>query len=171
MDGISYVSNQVQHMTGPRQTANIRITDVRFARMIKQAGEKVITHCRRVRRVKTKLNGRSPDSNSTKLDVMYITHAMHAAMAADNIKNKGVVKAARECGWLSHRPTIDGLETYHGSDWDMFPLGSSRLSTDLIAQRLTLVPANGCPLPPDFRVLRGLRRRRHLRRSRGVDRK
>ena len=105
MDEISYVSNQVQYMTGPRQTAKIRITDVRFARMIKQAGEKVITHCRRVRRVKTKLNGRSPDSNSTKLDVMYITHAMHASMVADNNKNDGVVKAGRMFGCLAYKPT------------------------------------------------------------------
>ena len=138
---------------------------MRFAKLIKREGEKSKALLRRIHRLK------STDLISTKSDLIQIATRMHAAMVADNIKNNGVVKAARMCGLLSHRPTIDGLETYHGSDWDKFPLGSSRLVAGFMDQRLTLVPANGCPLPPDWRLLRDLRRRRHFRRSRGVESK
>ena len=61
----------------------------------------------------------------TKLDFNEIGYRMHEAMLLDNRENKTVLKAARMNGWVSHRPTQNGLVPLEGDDRRDFLLGSS----------------------------------------------
>ena len=63
---------------------------------------------------------------------------------------------------LSHRPTPSGLVPLQGAKWNDMPLGSSRLSAELIEERLSMVPASGIPIKPDREELRNLRQRQRM---------
>jgi hypothetical protein len=61
-----------------------------------------------------------------------IAYRMHKAMLLDNRENKTVLKAARMNGWVSHRPTQNGLVPLEGDDRRYFLLGSSRLLQETV---------------------------------------
>ena len=61
---------------------------------------------------------------------------MHAACVADNQSEKGVLKAFRMGGWLTTRPTKEGLVFLDGPVWNDFPNGSSRLAAGLLDTRI-----------------------------------
>eukprot|EP00959_Pyramimonas_sp_CCMP1952_P039171 820014-Pyramimonas_sp.AAC.1 len=62
-------------------------------------------------------------------------------------------------GWLAHKPTSLGLVPLVGPEWRQLPLGSSRLSNSLMADRVNYVPVNGKPVKPDWGGLRAPRAR------------
>ena len=99
---------------------------------------------------------------SDKSDLMHIALGMQTACLMDNAECNGVLKAFRMGGWLAYRPTPDGLVPYVGPDWRDYPLGSSRLSRDVMQTRLAMVPLNGKPAKPDWNELRDLRRRQRM---------
>ena len=80
MDRHSYMTNQIVHTIGMRQTAKTQITDIRFARLAKVAAEKGKTTLRRVHRIAGKMSGKRSEFISTKLDLMYLATKMHKAM-------------------------------------------------------------------------------------------
>ena len=86
--------------------------------------------------------------NATKVDLMKISTKMHDAMVKDNQANKGVLKAARMGGWLSHRPTQKGLVPLEGDDWQDLPLGSSRLSKETVFLDSPACHSTSNPNPP-----------------------
>ena len=162
MDAKSFLNNQIQHSVGVRQTAKTQITDIRFSRLIKVVGEKKKRARRRIHRLTSALRGKTTDLNSTKIDIMFICHAMRKRMVQDNKVNKGVLKAAQMGEWLAHRPTSSGLKPYVGNAWADLPLGSSRLSTEVMDKRMALVPPSGIPTKPDWEKLQAVRQRQRL---------
>ena len=84
------------------------------------------------------------------LDFMEICHRMHMAMLLDNREN--VLKAARMNGWVSHRPTQNGLVPLAGDGRRDFLLGSSRLLQETVFLKGPACHSTSDPPPlPDER--------------------
>ncbi|CAK0899969.1 unnamed protein product [Prorocentrum cordatum] len=159
MDLHNYMHNQVVHTIGMRQTAKTQVTDVREAVIGKAGGEKVKHQRRRLKRLAGNMSGQASDLTSDKVDLMHIAQGMQVECRRDNAENQGVLKAFRMGGWLAHKPTDRGLVPLVGPAWRQFPLGSSRLSNSLMADRVNYVPVHGKPEKPDWGQLRALRAR------------
>ena len=102
---------------------------------------------------------RKPSSlNASKIDLMVVARGMHAGCLRDNQENEGVLKAFRSAGLLAYRPTARGLLPYMGGFWAKHPLGSSRLSTGVLAKRFSGV-SDGVPKKPDWGELKVVRKR------------
>ena len=87
---------------------------------------------------------------------------MHAACVADNQRVKGVLKAFRMGGWLTTRPTKEGLVFLDGPVWNDFPNGSSRLAAGLLDTRIERIRyQEGKPARPDWDQLKQLRNAQH----------
>ena len=87
---------------------------------------------------------------------------MHAACVADNQREKGVLKAFRMGGWLTTRPTKEGLVFLEGPVWNDFPNGSSRLAAGLLDTRIEGIRSQeGKPARPDWDQLKQLRNAQH----------
>ena len=87
---------------------------------------------------------------------------MHAACVADNQQEKGVLKAFRMAGWLTTRPTKEGLVFLDGPVWNDFPNGSSRLAAGLLDTRIEGIRSQeGQPARPDWDQLKQLRNAQH----------
>ena len=82
----------------------------------------------------------------TKLDFNEIGYRMHEAMLLDNREN--VLKAARMNGWVSHRPTQNGLVPLAGDGRRDFLLGSSRLLQETVFLKGPACHATSAPNPP-----------------------
>ena len=145
-----------------RQTAKTQVTDIREAVIGKDAGEKAKHRRRRLKRLAGRMDGQASDLTSSKLDLMHIALAMQKACVVDNAQHNGVLKAFRMAGWLSHKPTQAGLVPLVGPEWRDYLLGSSRMSTEVIHKRMSMVPLGREVPPPDWSQLQALRRRQRL---------
>ena len=83
------------------------------------------------------------------LDFTEICHRMHKAMLLDNREN--VLKAARMNGWVSHRPTQNGLVPLEGDDRRDFLLGSSDLQETVFLKGPPCHSTSDPPPLPDER--------------------
>ena len=155
----NWLCNQVNHCIGIKQTAKTQVTDIRFAKLGKDAANGKKTERRRLRRIKAKKQSVAAQLVSKKLDLMHICLTMMHACIADNAQNKGVVKAFRMGGWLAYRPTSTSLMPAQGAAWREHPLGSSRLALSLMEQRYTWLDGAGNPQKPCWNELKDLRKR------------
>ena len=155
-----WLNNSVQHTIGMRQTAKTQVTDIRYAKIGKDGAKPMMTMRRRLHRKRARQHGKAPTLTSTHLDLMHIALAMQRECIKDNKKNKGVLKAFRMGGWTAYRPTPSGLKPALDSAHRDCPLGSSRLSPELIAQRFDWVDQAGLPIRPDWSELTAVRRRK-----------
>ena len=89
---------------------------------------------------------------------MLVAIGMHDECVRDNQENEGVLKAFRSAGLLAYRPTARGLLPYMGGFWAKHPLGSSRLSTGVLAKRFSGV-SDGVPKKPDWGEIKVVRKR------------
>ncbi len=158
-----YLNQQIPHTIGMRQTAKTQVTDVRFAKMAKNGAEDIKAQRRRVHRVRNKERGEADNLMSKHTDLIMIAQGMHKACVDDNKANSGVLKAFRMAGWLAFRPTSTGLKAYQGQSWGKFPLGSSRLASELVLARLTWLDSQNVPVKPDWEELRTIQRRQTLK--------
>ena len=145
-----------------RQTAKLQVTDIREAKIGKEAAVAIMASRRRLHRIAAKKKGVVPTMCSRHLDLMHIAFAMQRACIKDNEKEQGVLKAFRMGAWLAYKPTPSGLQAAVGEAYRKFPLGSSRLSRKLIEQRFHWVDKEGRPHKPDWNELKEIRERSQL---------
>ena len=69
---------------------------------------------------------------ATALDCLRLARAMHAATVQDNADCNSVLKCYRMAGYLLTKPTPTGLSMLDGPEWTDFPLGSSRIASDVL---------------------------------------
>jgi hypothetical protein len=154
-----YMNNQASHVIGPRQTAKTQVTDIRFARLGKLAGEEAKNKRRKLMRLRAHAENTHSTLVSKHLDLIYICHAMQTACINDNRENQGVLKAFRMGGWLAYKPTSGGLLPAVGRGYDKFNLGSSRLSNELMGKRFSWLDEGGVPIQPNWNDLMAVRAR------------
>ena len=98
--------------------------------------------------------------------LLWMRRQMHAACEEDSEKNNGVIKAARMAGFLSFLPQADtvALRPAGGPEWKAYDEGSSRLNKAVLSAReAALNMTHYCPVKPDWKQLRDLRRRQQQR--------
>ena len=157
--GYKFLHNQVQHNIGVKQTARMQITDIRYAKIGKDAQRPEAAAIRRGQRLRASREGVAPTHESKATDCARLANAMHSACVKDNAENNGVLRAARMGAQLAVVPTADGLRKADGPEWDDFPLGSSRLGSAVLGRRFAHINEHGFPALPDWSRLNALRDR------------
>ena len=159
METKNYLSQQIVHCIGMRQTAATQVTHVRFARIGKRAGE---ARRRRLDLTCAWLTDKPTKLLAQQVGLMRVALDMHDGCVRDNQESDGVLKAFRSAGWLAYRPTAAGLKHYTGA-FGAFParhpLGSSRLTTAMMDKRFSWVSSDGVPKKPDWNDLKQVRER------------
>jgi len=72
----NYLNNQPKHTIGMRQTASTQVTDVRFAKLGKDAGRATKVRLRRLHRLKAKKESQAASLVSKHMDMMHIAIAI-----------------------------------------------------------------------------------------------
>ena len=125
----SYKAQIVRNTIGMKQTARLQVTDVRFAKIMKDRGRTVKEKMRRLKMKKARREGVATHLQATHKELLYYATEMHAATVEDNASNEGVVMAARETAYLASVGDAESgkLRLADGPEWSGLPLGSSRL--------------------------------------------
>ena len=159
---VKYANSQVQHTIGQKQTEKCQITDVRMAKLAKDAQRDAAPPLRQAQRRLAQRVGMAPALVSKHAQAMYICVAMHQALERDQTEHNGVIMAARSAGMLHWLPTSNGLRLADGPEWRELTSGSSRIpeaAVDMVCTALaSLRPAPG-PSSPAPNLLPSLRRR------------
>ena len=158
---VHWLYQQVVHTIGPHVTNKLQLTDVRFAKLAKNAQRRLLPTLRRAIRDRSHAEGASPTLTANCLTAMRMAVTMHRAMVEDSLQHNGVVLAAREAGYLAYVPTRQGLRPAEGSEWEALPLGSSRLAGSVLTRRSQALHEAGLGSPPlpDWSSLSALRDR------------
>ena len=152
-----YANLQPGHTIGPKVTAKMQVTDIRFSKLGKDAARAEQVKVRTAQRRKADAKGEAPNLTSRCLEVMMIGVAMHKACEKDNRENESVILAFRMAGYLSHIPTPTGLRKAEGDFWDRFEHLSGRIAKETGDRRYEWVSEEGVPEKPDWTELKRLR--------------
>ena len=150
---------QVQHTIGQKQTEKCQITDVRMAKIAKDAQRQAMPGLRKAQRDLAARAGMAPLLVSKHAQALFLCLQMHGALELDAAENNGVIKGARSAGMLRWLPTSTGLRRADGPEWRELTSGSSRIPEPAWAQRESHVLAHGQPQPPDWSRLLTLQQR------------
>ena len=124
---VKFCNSQSQHTIGTKQTEKVQLTDVRFAKIIKDVQRQEGPALRRAQRSLAQRAGTAPQLVSKQAQMLYLCNLMHRGLEKDAAENNGVVKAARSAGMLHYLPTSHGLRRADGPEWADFTSGSSRI--------------------------------------------
>ena len=124
-------ANQPQTTIGNKQTARLQVTDIRFAKCGKVKQDQMKSKLRRGLREASFRSAKAAQMMAKAELKLEMVCQMHAACVEDNQSSQGVVKAFRMGGWLAYRPTPTGFISLDGPVWNQFPLGSSRIPSQL----------------------------------------
>ena len=91
-----WLNNSPQHTIGIRQTAKQQVTDIRFAKLGKDAAEALKPHRRRLHRERCKEADFAPTLESKHFDLMHLVIAMQEACVRDNLENRGVFSSCEK---------------------------------------------------------------------------
>ena len=120
--------NQVMHTVGPHVTAKQQITDIRFAKLGKDAQKVEARKIRRGQRMRAVQDGTAARLTASALDCLRLARAMHAATVQDNADYNYVLKCYRMAGYLLTKPTPSGLQMLEGPEWTDFSSGALKNS-------------------------------------------
>ena len=95
-------------MLPPKQTARVQITDIRFAKLGKDALNKVKAKQRKALRAKARKEGVAAKLAKATYEIMDAMIMIHRACVDDNKTSLGVVKAARMSGYLAYGVAENG---------------------------------------------------------------
>ena len=140
----NFLNNQAKHTIGPKVTAKMQLTDVRFAKLGKDAAKPEIRRLRAAQRQLARDKGVAAQQVSKARQVLTVLVKMHKACVKDNETSQGVLKAARMCGYLDYLPTSKGLRKAEGDEWKAFPSGSSRLAPGILERRAAALGLSFC---------------------------
>ena len=127
--------NQVVHTVGPYATAKMQIAGVRYAKIGKDTQRVEARQIMRGQSMRATQDGGAARLTATALDCLRLARAMHANCVKDNAEHNSVLKCYRMAGYLLTKPTSPGLVELEGPEWTDFPLGSSRLASEILIER------------------------------------
>ena len=156
---VKFCNDQPQHTLGPKNTARLHATDIRFAKIGKDCQRQQQPKYRRAQRQRAAEEGVAASMSAQTEHLWQMMTLMHAATVKDNAENQGVLKAFRQSGHLPHLPTAKGLKKV-GPLWNAFKHGSEHFSAELLSRRTAHV-VDGVPAKPDWTRLNRLRDKLH----------
>ncbi len=140
VQAINFCRQQAKHILGPKQTAKLQVTDVKFAKLGKDAAQKVKIKLRRLNRKAAQQIGTAAVQKANAYTSLKTVTAMHEATVKANSENDAVLKAFREGGFLAYECGPTGLVPASGAKWDNYPLCSSRIDKVSHDKRMSWMP-------------------------------
>ena len=158
VQAINFARQQAKHIIGPKQTAKLQVTDVKFAKLGKDAAQKVKIRLRRLNRKAAQHIGEAAAQKANAYTSLTTLIAMHEATVKANSENDAVLKAFREGGFLAYECGPFGLVPASGAKWDNYPLCSSRIDKESSDKRMSWM-TNGVVSKADWHSLSALRKK------------
>ena len=157
MEKINFGRSQVKLVIGPKQTAKLQLTDIRYAKIGKDAATKKKHRIRQSMRRKAYKTGVAPKLEAGTNEIMELANCMHGACVAE-AKQGSVEKDIRRAGWVAYEAGPEKLRKIEQTGrWADLPLGGVNLPETWLANRFSGLDAEGVPVRPDWTRLHKLR--------------
>lgn len=152
----NYVRQQTKVGIGPKVTAKIQPTDVKFAKLGKDAMRSTKIRLRRLMRQRAALQRTAPILESKAYECLCLVIAAHEACVLAANEHNAVLESFRMSGYLAYECAHDGFRPAVGAKWKNYPLCSSRLDKDVHEKAYSKLDEHRVPLAPDWQELYAL---------------
>ena len=158
LEQANFLRHQPKKVIPSKQTAKSQLTDLRWARLGKAAGNQEKRRLRLLQRRKAAEGGEAADLESGPYEILSIAIAMHKRCEED-AEQGTVPQTGRKAAWFAYDFGPEGMRQTEGERWDGLPLGGSNYTSKYLENRYGNLDEKGEPCRPNWGELHELRRK------------